>query len=309
MQCCHFNFFCPISTQVSPVPQFWHTTGQTFLCHFNIEYKVPAKMNHQATLDFLSNLTPGSSIYNETVQKLRRSRRHINHKSYFHKRINIDSQKSTNNSVRFNDQTNETIANLTTPSTSHAIKLQHNVEKWKKYKNHMKNKHKSAFNENQTPLKVSQLILNDSVVVTDCKHLMLYSFLFAGVYAVFAICLIHFLFMTESAVFAVAVVSASLPVSGIFWSLFELTTTDFVGKYIGPIDEMRRHYFCAVLSFYTSPPFPAGVSFSKLLSPFFNNHSHLCKTLNTLGVESSKNCLTLGRKGVRAKTTMRYRFS
>lgn len=229
--------------QISPVPQFWQKTGQTFLCHFNIQYKVPATMNHQATLDFLSNLTPGSSIYNETVQKLRRSRRHTSHNKYFHKRININSQRSTN-SLKFSDQINETVYNRTvhlhlrngsetdivSSSTNQTNKMQ-NVEKyWKKYKNHMKNKHKSVFSENQTPLKVSQLILNDSNIVTDCKHLMLYSFLFVGVYVIFGICLIQFLFMTESAVFTVAVVSASLPVSGIFWSLFELKTNEYVGK-------------------------------------------------------------------------------
>lgn len=198
-------------------------------------------MNHQATLDFLSNLTPGSSIYNETVQKLRRSRRHTSsHKKYFHKRIN---------SQTFNDQINETVLNRTVhlhanssepqdiavaPAANQTTNKQHNVEKYlKKYKNHMKNKHmKSAFNENQTPLKVSQLILNDSNIVMDCKHLMIYSFLFVGVYVVFGVCLVQFLFMTESAVFTVAVVSSSLPVSGIFWSLFELTTNDFVGKLI-----------------------------------------------------------------------------
>lgn len=229
--------FC-LSFQIISVPQFWHKTGQTFLCHFNIQYEVPATMNHQATLDYLSNLTPGSSIYNETVQKLRRSRRHINHKKYFHKRIN---------SHTFNDQINETVLNRTThlhsnssepdavaPSAANQTNKQHtNVEKYlRKYKNHIKSKHKSAFNENQTPVKVSQLILNDSNIVMDCKHLMVYSFLFAGVYVVFGVCLIRFLFLTESAVFTVAVVSSSLPVSGIFWSLFELTTSDFVGEYL-----------------------------------------------------------------------------
>lgn len=208
-------------------------------------------MNHQATLDFLSNLTPGSSIYNETVQKLRRSRRHINHNNYFHKRININSQKSTN-SLKFNDQINETTSNRTVHlhvngsetdsvasslsssiSTNQTNNKMQNVEKyWKKYKNHMKSKHKSAFSENQTPLKVSQLILNDSNVAMDCKHLMLYSVLFVGVYVIFVVCLIQFLFMTESAVFTVAVVSSSLPVSGIFWSLFELQTSENVGKYL-----------------------------------------------------------------------------
>lgn len=212
-------------------------------------------MNQQATLDFLSNLTPGSSIYNETVQKLRRNRRHINHKQYFHKRINYSSQKSTN----INDQINETILNRTIrlstetdfiPSSINHTNKVHNVEKyWKKYKNHIKGKHKSAFNDNRTPLKVSQLILNDANVVTDCKHLMVYSFLFVVVYTIFGICMIHFLFMTESAVFTVAVVSTSLPVSGIFWSLFELTTKDFVGKYIST---KLDFYLCHQIMKFTS---------------------------------------------------------
>lgn len=199
-------------------------------------------MNHQATLDFLSNLTPGSSIYNETVQKLRRNRRHISHKQYFHKRINYNNQKSTKS---LNDEINETITNRTVhlrwngsdtstyivASTNQTNKMMNLEKYWKKYKNHMKNKHKSAYNENHTPVKVSQLVLNDSVTVMDCKHLMIYSFFFVGVYVIFGISLIQFLFLTESAVFTVAVVSSSLPVGGIFWSLFELKTKEYVGKY------------------------------------------------------------------------------
>ncbi|KAJ6634875.1 hypothetical protein Bhyg_13456 [Pseudolycoriella hygida] len=248
----------PESGPIRPVPLFWQKTGQTFLCHLNIQYKVPAAMNHQATLDFLSNLTPGSSIYNETVQKLRRNRRHISHKKYFHKRININNQKSTN-SLKFNDQINETISNRTVhlhwnepepeyvvPATNQTNKMHNKENIWKKYKNHMKNKHRSVFNDNPTPVKVSRLILNDSNIVMDCKHLMLYSFLLAGIYVMFVIFLIQFLFMTESAVFTVAVVSASLPIGGIFWSLFELKTIDSVASIIWS-PEVTGELICSLL--------------------------------------------------------------
>lgn len=58
--------------------------------------------------------------------------------------------------------------------------------------------------------------------------------LFSVAYMVFLVCAVQFLLDTESAVFTVAVVSLALPVAGIFWSLFELKSTDeHIGELCG----------------------------------------------------------------------------
>lgn len=252
-----------------------------------------ATSQQQATLEFLSNLTPGSYLYNKTVQKLRRSKRQIDdtkHLRYFHKRINnqhiqhkmenynltdelgttvsnktvhlhinmtgpIANDVHTQHHRRLATDSNATITNGATTSSlgtmADAIHRKVNTEKYrKKYKNYIKSKHKSGTtssvltnssssstsvdgHHNQTPVKVSELILNtidDNNMESKCTHLQLYSLLFVFVYVLFAMCLFQFLFMSESAVFTVAVISATLPIAGVFWSMFKLTTRDDVGE-------------------------------------------------------------------------------
>lgn len=112
---------------------------------------------------------------------------------------------------------------------------------WKKYKSYMHNRQKVAalvasslktHTANQTPTKIAQLILNKepSMNGVKCLPLAQFALLLSVVYVLFAMSTFHFLFLTESAVFTMTVIAAALPVGGIFWSLFELTTSSGVGK-------------------------------------------------------------------------------
>lgn len=57
--------------------------------------------------------------------------------------------------------------------------------------------------------------------------------LFSLAYAVLLVCTVQFLLDTESAVFTVAVQSLALPLAGLFWSMFELTTDeDHIGELV-----------------------------------------------------------------------------
>lgn len=230
---------------------------------------MPELRDHQSALEFLSNLTPNSYLYNQTVQKLRRNKRSTSEKTethtHSHKKINsrkdgapIESpaltstttnnhrhygndnlinhqhQQHTNKSTAVNHNNHNNghhSANQTQMSAAMLRKI--NTEKyWKKLKNYTKYKHKIIINShNQTPMKVSTLILNTNGR-DDCGQLSIYSLLAICVYIAFIICLYNFLFISESAVYTVAVMSAALPVSGIFWSVFELTTLNNMGKLI-----------------------------------------------------------------------------
>lgn len=241
----------------------------------NINYKVPETASHQATLEFLSNLTPGSYLYNQTVQKLRRNKRltepsvatttttsattiaSSHHKNYVHKRIN--SHKLPTGTLELADEIDTTVTNKTVHIHLNATAAHHqassnannnsgsnanassihkkiNTEKYRqKYKNYLKSKHKilaATGNHNQTPIKVSELVLNPDPTghLDKCNRLQWYSLLFAIVYVLFAIAMFEFLFMSESAVFTIAIISATLPIGGVFWSMFKLTTKDNTGK-------------------------------------------------------------------------------
>lgn len=233
---------------------FWTNTGNTFLCHMNIHTNdAPELKDHQTALEFLSNLTPNSYLYNQTIQRLRRSKRAVMPPSkdmeshiHTHKKINNARKEPTASDLvghhiiaatNHHDHANKNNTqahhnahgNQTQLSTAMLRKI--NTEKyWKKLKNYTKNKHKIVINShNQTPMKVSTLILNTSERI-DCAQLSVYGLLAIGVYMTFIICLYNFLFLSESAVFTVAVVSAALPVTGIFWSMFALTTTNRMGE-------------------------------------------------------------------------------
>ena len=242
-------------------------------------------MSHQATLEFLSNLTPGSELYNLTVQQLRRTKRDSNSQKHLVDNVTSSSEHhETNNKSRstidhLHAELDETVTNGTVHlhlnrsghhsygtssnnrngSSSITVQksAQHfngtlkriNSEKyWKKYKNYIKHKqHKIApvsgisinplqiefpVSHNQTPVKVSHLILNNSNIDDEmCLPLMKFSLLFCVVYILFSICLLQFIFFTESAVYTVTIVSVALPVSGIFWSLFELTAKNGIGEW------------------------------------------------------------------------------
>lgn len=228
---------------------------------------------HQQTLDYLSNLTPHSVLYNETVLRLRRSKRsnieYLNHSS--HKSINTirsinedvtlvsdryDDKKTMhnddddaqhmhlNNSVHNNyatthvDKENINGSNSNNTKKEHHIEIVHhnkiNTEKhWRIMKNKIRQKIKFIDSHNQptTPLFKSQgSVLPD--IQPDCHKLSNYAWLFILTYVVFALSLFTFLILSESTVFTVTIITAGLPLIGIFWSLFELRTSGNTGEII-----------------------------------------------------------------------------
>lgn len=229
--------------QLTPIDEFLSTSGHTFLCHLNIQCKeVPDQSHANRTLDFLSNLTPASALYNETVRRLRRHRRHIFHQQ--NTSLTPASTRTSNQLTNHDDQDsghNRFVHRRPNETAAIAHKA-HMNRYWKKYKSYMHNRQKVATalvanslrtnTANQTPTKIAQLILNTEPSRNryKCLPLAQYAILLSVVYVLFAMSTFHFLFHTESAVFTMTVMSAALPVSGIFWSLFELTTKSDVGK-------------------------------------------------------------------------------
>lgn len=258
-----YLFSCFIRfSQIQPLSSFMTDTGNTFLCHINIYTNdAPELKDHQSALEFLSNLTPNSYLYNQTIQKLRRNKRSASAKDkeshiHTHKKINNSRKEPTASDVagtyhglgggpaiavainhhghsnKNGTQSHNHNSHGNQTQLSAAMLRKINTEKyWKKLKNYTKYKHKLIINShNQTPMKVSTLILNTSER-HDCAQLSVYGLLAIAVYVAFMLCLYNFLFISESAVFTVAIVSAALPVTGIFWSMFALTTTNHTGKY------------------------------------------------------------------------------
>lgn len=253
----------PRSEQTSKSPSFWSSTGSTLLCHVNL---LPVQYDprlHQQTLDYLSNLTPHSVLYNETVLRLRRAKRaslasnnFINH-SQSHKSINsmrninedetqhnkdvvVDESVTTATSnVSSNVITNSTNSNKTHLHHHHANATTHhtkiNTEKhWRIMKNKIRQKIKFIDSHNQPITPLFKHGGTESVLPPDitpnCHRVSNYACLFILTYIVFAISLFTFLILSESTVFTVTIITSALPLIGIFWSLFELRTAGNTGE-------------------------------------------------------------------------------
>lgn len=259
----------PRSEQTSKSPSFWSSTGSTLLCHLNL---LPVQYDprlHQQTLDYLSNLTPHSVLYNETVLRLRRTKRSsltssdfINH-SQTHKSINsmrIANEETTDNKNHVDVLPNTVISaagnishntiltnnNITTNSskthqhhhhpdnaTTHHTKI--NTEKhWRIMKNKIRQKIKFIDSHNQPITPLFKHGGTESVLPLDitpnCHRVSNYAWLFILTYIVFAISIFTFLILSESTVFTVTIITSALPLIGIFWSLFELRTVSNTGQ-------------------------------------------------------------------------------
>lgn len=60
----------------------------------------------------------------------------------------------------------------------------------------------------------------------DCGGVYIYGWLFFITYLIYSVSSIKFLIMSQSAVFTVAVTTTALPLTGIWWSLFHMTSVD-----------------------------------------------------------------------------------
>jgi hypothetical protein len=214
---------------------------------------------HQATLEFLSNLSPYSVIYNQTVQKLRRNKRDVieNH-AFNHTKINTSVREDTVPATNFSafDNTEKTLAthtntltekkihpfspvytgkfgNSTSPQKLHRI----NTNKdWEKLREKLRRKLLSKNMNYPSEIKIAHLVMSspkpgEDECGGDGDQLKQYVWMLIITYITFCVALFNFLVLSESAVFTITIITASLPLIGIFWSLFEMkTTTDHIGE-------------------------------------------------------------------------------
>ncbi|XP_063709059.1 uncharacterized protein LOC134837606 [Culicoides brevitarsis] len=240
-------------------PSFWSSTGSTLLCHVNL---LPVQYDprlHQQTLDYLSNMTPHSALYNETVLRLRRrQKRSAADSSDF-----INHAKSINNPTKNVEESTTTAPNLhAVNATQNANKTHHhdassshhtkiNTEKhWRIMKNKIRQKIKFIDSHNQPITPLFKHGSTESVLPPDitpnCHRVSNYAWLFIMTYIVFAISLFTFLILSESTVFTVTIITSALPLIGIFWSLFELRTAGNTA-FIAFSPEVTGELICSLL--------------------------------------------------------------
>lgn len=63
----------------------------------------------------------------------------------------------------------------------------------------------------------------------SCQYATLYGWLFMAAYLTFFLCSLRFLTLCQSAVYTLSIATSSLPLVGIWWSLFKMNLTE-VGK-------------------------------------------------------------------------------
>ncbi|XP_044751809.1 uncharacterized protein LOC123311783 [Coccinella septempunctata] len=81
----------------------------------------------------------------------------------------------------------------------------------------------------------------------DCGNIFPFSWLFLGSYILFSIMSIKFLIISQSAVYTIAVMSSSLPLVGIWWSLFKLIPLQNGGSVILWSPSLSGELICSLL--------------------------------------------------------------
>lgn len=215
-------------------------------------------------------MTPHSVLYNETLLRLHRTKRATgnflyngSHDSINKMRYINDEGRAALQGVNQMQQRTATLSPLT-PHKDHdkkdgsviaavdidGVKAAHhehqeqqhnkiNTEKhWRYVKNKIRQKIKFIDSHNQPP----PILASHSAATTmtmqqhadrpaDCHRLNSYAWLFIFIYVLFALSLFSFLVLSESTVFTVTIMTSALPLIGIFWSFFELKTSESTGKW------------------------------------------------------------------------------
>lgn len=65
-----------------------------------------------------------------------------------------------------------------------------------------------------------------------CSNTATHGWTFLAAYIVFSISVLNFLSMCESAVFTVATATVSLPLSGIWWSIYKMDVSPHGGEFL-----------------------------------------------------------------------------
>ncbi|XP_063222685.1 uncharacterized protein LOC134531078 [Bacillus rossius redtenbacheri] len=93
----------------------------------------------------------------------------------------------------------------------------------------------------------SQIVSTDSA--DSCFQTLLCGWLFLASYLVFTVCSTKFLVISESSVFTLAVMTASLPLCGVWWSLFSMVglSADNMGELVEWSPSVSGELICSVL--------------------------------------------------------------
>uniref|UniRef100_A0A1B0C9J1 Uncharacterized protein n=1 Tax=Lutzomyia longipalpis TaxID=7200 RepID=A0A1B0C9J1_LUTLO len=221
----------------------------SLLCHLNIYNRVPDVRSNQEDVDLLSNLVPDSPQYNRTVQRLRKPR-------------SLDATEGdTTNHTKLNEAREKLheidpgdfhrIFHVATPKhtiaglnhTAHKINTERHWHKSKPIP--QKKKHHDRLKNNNSNNRATNIVL-ERKISGDCGHCQMYALLLVGVYLIFAVCIVNFLIVAESAVFTVTVITATLPLVGIFWSIFKISKTTTIATLIWS-PEISGEFICSLL--------------------------------------------------------------
>lgn len=224
-------------------------TENTLLCHLNIYNRVPDVRSNQEDVDLLSNLVPDSPQYNRTVQKMRRPRSvettaapsPLNH-------TNLNVARGQSHEIDPEDF--HRIFHVATPKhtvggvnhTAHKINTERH---WHKSKTLLQKKKHHDKSRNGTDAKMPHFVL-ETMISGDCGQCQIYSILLIGVYIIFTVCFVNFLTVAESAVFTVTVITSTLPLVGIFWSVFKISKTSTIAILIWS-PEISGEFICSLL--------------------------------------------------------------
>lgn len=238
----------PVTGETKSLSRHLMDTENTVLCHLNVNLNATTlslDKTNAVDLELLSNYVPGSTSFNETVQKLRRSRRGATLNHHQQHSLELHFNYTTTHRV------NETTVTVTTKkkhlnhlkargNNSTAVhhgkvgekekQMHRRIESsfpWKLFQGGGANGNFSLEAALNNLLRSDQTLSNrvaGSLEPTgNCGRTQIYSIVLLFVYILFAACLVSFLVISESAVFTVCVVTAALPLVGVFWSLFEIS--------------------------------------------------------------------------------------
>ncbi|XP_059619869.1 uncharacterized protein LOC132263882 [Phlebotomus argentipes] len=236
----------PATGRIKSFSRHLSDTENTLLCHLNIYNRVPDVRSNQEDVDFLSNLVPDSPQYNQTVQKLRRPRSADATAIPSQDRVKLNEPRGH----EIDPGDFHKIFHVPTPKhvvaginhTAHKINTERH---WHKGKSVPVKKRHHEKGRNGTNVRSPNIVL-ELEISGDCGRCQLYSLLLVGVYIMFTVCFVNFLSVAESAVFTVTVVTATLPLVGIFWSVFKISKTSTMALLIWS-PEISGEFICSLL--------------------------------------------------------------
>lgn len=209
----------PVSGPTKSLSRHWSDTENTIMCHFDVYPKVPEVRSYQPNTDrFMDSASAGH--YNDTAQGLpHRSRRSLtaatersaSHRLEIH--FNYTTHHSDDQATKSSHASSSGQNRINMRRAPVASEPGHGVRpKW----------HLAANNsERGQESKGARLLVRPET--GNCGRAQIYSLLLLLVYIVFVASLVNFLLISESAVFTVSMLTAALPLTGIFWAMFEIT--------------------------------------------------------------------------------------